>query len=121
MEVVARLIKVQLPNYLRSLPIPATLGGFAQLSGNEWVQLIPFVVTTTVVVYLVVSSVLPSGKSNDASASSWVNKDKQKDKDKVADIVDVEDMGEKTAYCRCWKSKKVIIKVVHNSTRHTVR
>ena len=121
MEVVARLIKVQLPNYLRSLPIPATLGGFAQLSGNEWVQLIPFVVTTTVVVYLVVSSVLPSGKSNDASTSSWVNKDKQKDKDKVADIVDVEDMGEKTAYCRCWKSKKVIIKVVHNSTRHTVR
>ena len=100
MEVISRLIKVQLPNYLRSLPIPASLGGFAQLSGGEWIQLVPFVVTTSVVIYVVVSS------TRDPKAS-FVNKDIQKDKDKVANVIDVEDLGEKTAYCRCWKSKKV--------------
>uniref|UniRef100_A0A7E4UZ21 CDGSH iron-sulfur domain-containing protein 2 homologue n=2 Tax=Panagrellus redivivus TaxID=6233 RepID=A0A7E4UZ21_PANRE len=26
--------------------------------------------------------------------------------DKVVDTVDIEDVGEKKAYCRCWKSKK---------------
>ena len=109
MEVISRLIKVQLPNYLRSLPIPASLGGFAQLSGGEWIQLVPFVVTTSVVIYVVVSStrdaLLP--KAPEDPKASFVNKDIQKDKDKVANVIDVEDLGEKTAYCRCWKSKKV--------------
>ena len=104
MEVVSRVIKVQLPNYLKSLPIPSTLGGFLKLSGNECVQLVPFVVTTSVVVYLVVSALLPSKKIPD---QDWVNKKHQKDKDKVADVIEIEDLGEKTAFCRCWKSKKV--------------
>jgi len=103
MEVVSRVIKVQLPNYLKSLPIPSTLGGFLKLSGNEWVQLVPFVVTTSVVVYLVVSALLPSKKKPD---QDWVNKKHQKDKDKVADVIEIEDLGEKTVFCRCWKSKK---------------
>lgn len=106
MEVVSRLIKVQFPNYLKSLPIPSTFGGFAKLSGNEWVQLVPFVVTTSVVVYLVISAILPSKPSKKADAD-WVNKTEQKEKEKVADIIQIEDLGEKTAYCRCWKSKKV--------------
>ncbi|KAM7439895.1 CDGSH iron-sulfur domain-containing protein 2 [Porites harrisoni] len=105
MEVVSRLIKVQFPNYLKSLPIPSTFGGFAKLSGNEWVQLVPFVVTTSVVVYLVISAILPSKPSKKADAN-WVNKTEQKEKEKVADIIQIEDLGEKTAYCRCWKSKK---------------
>lgn len=102
MEVVSRLIKVQFPYYLKSLPIPSTFGGFAKLSGNEWVQLVPFVVTTSVVVYLVISAILP--KKADAD---WVNKTEQKEKEKVADIIQIEDLGEKTAFCRCWKSKNV--------------
>ncbi|CAH3014115.1 unnamed protein product [Porites evermanni] len=105
MEVVSRLIKVQFPNYLKSLPIPSTFGGFAKLSGNEWVQLVPFVVTTSVVVYLVISAILPSKPSKKADAD-WVNKTEQKEKEKVADIIQIEDLGEKTAFCRCWKSKK---------------
>ena len=106
MEVVSRIIKVQFPYYLKSLPIPSTFGGFAKLSGNEWVQLVPFVVTTSVVVYLVVSAILPSKPSKKADAD-WVNKTEQKEKEKVADIIQIEDLGEKTAFCRCWKSKKV--------------
>ena len=77
-----------------------------KLSGNEWVQLVPFVVSTSVVVYLVVSALLPS-KSPKNPDEDWVNKSVQKDKDKVADVIDIEDLGEKTAFCRCWKSKKV--------------
>ena len=106
MEVVSRIMKVQLPNYLRSLPIPSTIGGFFKLSGTELVQLVPFVVTTSVVVYLVVSSLVPS-KPKKKKDEDWVNKDKQKEKEKVADIIEIEDLGEKTVYCRCWKSKKV--------------
>lgn len=106
MEVVSRLIKVQFPNYLKSLPIPSTFGGFAKLSGNEWVQLVPFVVTTSVVVYLVISAILPSKPSKKTDAD-WVNKTEQKEKEKVADIIQIEELGEKTAFCRCWKSKKV--------------
>ena len=106
MEVFSRVIKVQLPNYLKSLPVPSTFGGFVKLSGNEWVQLVPFVVTTSVVVYLVVSALLPS-KPPKKPDEDWVNKTVQKDKDKVADVIQIEDLGEKVAFCRCWKSKKV--------------
>ena len=35
------------------------------------------------------------------------NHDIRLDADKVYDIIDVEDLGEKTNFCRCWKSKKV--------------
>lgn len=76
-----------------------------KLSGNEWVQLVPFVVTTSVVVYLVVSALLPS-KPPKKPDEDWVNKTVQKDKDKVADVIQIEDLGEKVAFCRCWKSKK---------------
>ena len=30
----------------------------------------------------------------------------RKDEKKVADIVNIEDLGEKTAFCRCWRSEK---------------
>jgi len=104
MEVVSRVIRIQLPNYLRSLPIPSTFGGFLKLSGSEWVQLVPFVVTTSVVAYLVVSALVPSKPKKE---EEWVNKTHQKEKEKVADAFEIEDLGEKTVYCRCWKSKKV--------------
>ena len=36
-----------------------------------------------------------------------VNFTVEKDNPKVATMVDIEDLGEKAAYCRCWRSKKV--------------
>ena len=104
MEVVARVIKIQLPNYLRSLPIPSTFSGFLKLSGGEWVKLVPFVVTTSVVVYLAISALMPSKPKK---GEDWVNKTEQKEKEKVADVFQIEDLGDSTVYCRCWKSKKV--------------
>lgn len=106
MEVISRVIKIQLPNYLRSLPIPSTFGGFLKLSGSEWVQLVPFVVTTSVVVYLVISALVPSKPKKE---EEWVNKTHQKEKEKVADVFQIEDLGDKSVFCRCWKSKKVCV------------
>ena len=114
MEVFSRVVKIQLPNYLKALPVPSTFGGFTKLSSNEWVQLIPFVVTTSVVVYLVVSALLPSNsKPPKKPDEDWVNKTILKDKEKVADIIEIEDLGDKTVYCRCWKSKKVCLRLLH--------
>ena len=112
MEAISRAIKVQLPNYLRSLPIPSTFGGFLKLSGKEWGQLAPLLVTVSLVLYLVISSLKrstskPAAKKPD---QDWINKTQQKDKEKVADTIQIEDLAEKAAYhafCRCWKSKKV--------------
>ncbi len=35
LEAISRIIKVQLPAYLKRLPLPETIGGFARLTGNE--------------------------------------------------------------------------------------
>ena len=41
------------------------------------------------------------------SSKPVVNPDIQKDNAKVVHSFDVEDIGEKAAFCRCWRSKKV--------------
>jgi CDGSH-type Zn-finger protein len=38
--------------------------------------------------------------------SKHVNASIKKDCPKVVDTVEIEDLGDKTAFCRCWKSKK---------------
>lgn len=35
LETISRIIKVQLPAYLKKLPLPETIGGFARLTGNK--------------------------------------------------------------------------------------
>lgn len=34
LESISRIIKVQLPAYLKKLPLPETIGGFARLTGK---------------------------------------------------------------------------------------
>lgn len=34
LETISRIIKVQLPAYLKRLPLPETIGGFARLTGK---------------------------------------------------------------------------------------
>ncbi|CAB3404985.1 unnamed protein product [Caenorhabditis bovis] len=41
-----------------------------------------------------------------AQRKARINNIIQLDSAKVADSVDIEDIGEKKAFCRCWKSKK---------------
>lgn len=35
LETISKIIKVQLPAYLKRLPLPETIGGFARLTGNK--------------------------------------------------------------------------------------
>lgn len=41
-------------------------------------------------------------KKNDSA----INQRIRKDEPKIVDTVDVEDLGNKSVFCRCWKSKK---------------
>lgn len=41
-----------------------------------------------------------------------VNLDLQKDNPKVVHAFDIEELGDKAVYCRCWRSKKVIYSIV---------
>ncbi|KAL5017816.1 hypothetical protein ScPMuIL_003538 [Solemya velum] len=102
MEVTSHLIRVSLPQYLKSLPIPSSITGFASLSGEDWLSLIPFVGTVSLLVYVTVQAFRPQPKKLD----SPVNLKIQKENQKVVNMVDIEDLGNKVSYCRCWRSKK---------------
>lgn len=41
LESVARIVKVQLPAYLKRLPVPESISGFARLTGNPHLQARP--------------------------------------------------------------------------------
>jgi len=41
-----------------------------------------------------------------STSNQRTNKMHKLDSEKVVTMVDVEDIGDKTAYCRCWQSKK---------------
>lgn len=45
--------------------------------------------------------------SKDKCVKPKVNLDLQKDNPKVVHAFDIEDLGDKAVYCRCWRSKKV--------------
>ncbi|KAK3726285.1 hypothetical protein QZH41_012713 [Actinostola sp. cb2023] len=70
-----------------------------KMSGDDWIKLVPVVVTSTVAAYLVFKAFAPKKKD-------IINHSIEKDKDKVASVVDIEDLGEKGVFCRCWRSKK---------------
>ena len=81
---------------------------FSSLSGQSLADtIVPTVVAATsgVVAYLVLTSIYRKviGKGN----PNLINKSIKKDTAKVADSFDIEDLPDKVAYCRCWRSKKV--------------
>lgn len=53
--------------------------------------------------YLTYSSAKQGGT---AAKSKLINTNVKKDEPKVVDSIDVEDLGNKSVFCRCWKSKK---------------
>ena len=68
---------------------------------GEWLKLIPFIGAVGGVSYLIYKQVKPK---------HVVNLDIKKDSSKVVDMCDIEDItAEKTVYCRCWRSNKVLI------------
>lgn len=106
MEAVNHYFKVQLPKYLKNLPLPSSFSGFANLSRSQWLQLIPFLIFIFMFIYLIVGPFLNQlfkGKK----PRPHINKKVKKEEKKVVDTFDIEDIGEKKAFCRCWKSSKV--------------
>lgn len=100
--------QVQLPGYLRSLPLPKNLAGFSELTRAEWLELLPFFLFLIILLYLVFSpffGVLTRTKQS----RPHINRKIKKGEPKVVDTIDIEDIEKEggTTFCRCWKSKKV--------------
>ena len=86
----------------------SNMAGFSSLSGSSIGDtVLPTVVAITggVVAYLVLTSiyrkVICGGNPN------LINKSIEKDTAKVAHSFDIEELPDKVAFCRCWRSKKV--------------
>lgn len=84
------------------------MAGFSSLSGSSIAEtIVPTVVAATsgVVAYLVLTSLYRKviSKGN----PDVINKSIEKETAKIAHSFDIEDLPDKVAYCRCWRSKKV--------------
>jgi len=104
MDVVAYLVRDAAPNYFASVPIPSSLKGFVDLSAKEWLHLATFSAVVGAGSYFAVKPYYD--KYLKEPEDKPMNFDIRMDEPKVADIIDVEDLGENTSFCRCWKSKK---------------
>lgn len=75
------------------------------MSGDDWMKFVPVAVVSGFAAYLAFKTFSPQKKD-------IVNPSIQKDKDKVASAVDIEDLGEKGVFCRCWRSSKVLLLLI---------
>uniref|UniRef100_A0A1A9VVV1 CDGSH iron-sulfur domain-containing protein 2 homologue n=1 Tax=Glossina austeni TaxID=7395 RepID=A0A1A9VVV1_GLOAU len=100
----AGLIKTTLPNYLSGLPIPDTFTGWFKLSFTDWLSLVPPAAVAAGLGYTFYLAYCPEARKG-CTASGRCNQSVRKSEAKVVDTIDVEDIAEKAAFCRCWKSK----------------
>ena len=112
MDVVHHFFTKQLPRYFLDLPLPRTFAGFLELSGKEWLDLLPLIGFVTLLLMMIIgqffeSKPAPEKKSESKSKDTVVNPSIDKEKEKIATSCDIEDLGKKTVFCRCWRSKKV--------------
>ncbi|NP_001296276.1 CDGSH iron-sulfur domain-containing protein 1 isoform X2 [Equus przewalskii] len=68
----------------------------------EWIAAVTFAAGTAVIGYLAYKRFYGKDHRN----KSMVNPHIQKDNPKVVHAFDMEDLGDKAVYCRCWRSKK---------------
>ncbi|XP_065224480.1 CDGSH iron-sulfur domain-containing protein 2 homolog [Planococcus citri] len=97
MEPVSNVVKVHLANYLSTLPLPNTVLGWFTIGVRGWLKLIPFFSAVGGVSYVTYRYINPR---------SPVNPKTKKESPKVVDAFDIEDLGDSTAFCRCWRSSK---------------
>uniref|UniRef100_A0A5F5PM81 CDGSH iron sulfur domain 1 n=1 Tax=Equus caballus TaxID=9796 RepID=A0A5F5PM81_HORSE len=69
----------------------------------EWIAAVTFAAGTAVIGYLAYKRFYGKDHRN----KSMVNPHIQKDNPKVVHAFDMEDLGDKAVYCRCWRSKKL--------------
>ncbi|XP_014795913.1 PREDICTED: CDGSH iron-sulfur domain-containing protein 1 isoform X1 [Calidris pugnax] len=68
----------------------------------EWIAAVSLAAGAAAVGYLAYKKFL----SKDKCCKAVVNPNIQKDNPKVVHAFDMEDLGDKAVYCRCWRSKK---------------
>ncbi|XP_038114491.1 CDGSH iron-sulfur domain-containing protein 2 homolog [Culex quinquefasciatus] len=102
METLSGLVKTTLPNYLSGLPIPNSFGGWFRLGFKDWLSLVPPTAALSGLVYMSYLAFCPEARPK---PSTKVNRTIRPAEAKVVDMIDIEDIGEKAAFCRCWKSK----------------
>ena len=139
MNVVHDFVRVSLPSYFKSIPIPKDFSGFGDLSWQEILRLVAFIVLFGLIVYSVFRSLVgsspasnstpkqepeDSGEEKDQGNSDpdedrVVNLKVEKDKEKVVTTRDMEDLGDQAVFCRCWRSSKVCTQVLSYGPRDT--
>ncbi|KAL7729378.1 hypothetical protein ACLKA6_008944 [Drosophila palustris] len=105
MEPISHLVKSTLPNYLSNLPIPDSFGGWFKLSFKDWLALIPPTAVVAGIGYASYLAFCPAAQGRCNQTNGRCNNHVRKHEAKVVDMIDVEDIAEKAAFCRCWKTK----------------
>uniref|UniRef100_A0A8I6A322 CDGSH iron sulfur domain 1 n=1 Tax=Rattus norvegicus TaxID=10116 RepID=A0A8I6A322_RAT len=69
----------------------------------EWIAAVTFAAGTAALGYLAYKKFY----AKESRTKAMVNLQIQKDNPKVVHAFDMEDLGDKAVYCRCWRSKKM--------------
>ncbi|XP_022184704.1 CDGSH iron-sulfur domain-containing protein 2 homolog isoform X2 [Nilaparvata lugens] len=104
MQPVNHIFTISIPNYLTGLPIPDHFTGWFRLGVKDWAKLIPFFTVVGGLSYSVYKTVEPY--ANPKARKGQINPSIKKDEAKVVDCHSIEEIGDKAAFCRCWRSKK---------------
>ncbi|KAI8129291.1 hypothetical protein FF38_14215 [Lucilia cuprina] len=105
MNSISGLVKETLPNYLSSLPVPDTFSGWFKLSFKDWLSLIPPTAVAAGIGYTIYLAYCPAARKGGCPKAGICNQSVRKHEAKVVDMIDIENIAEKAAFCRCWKTK----------------
>lgn len=72
---------------------------------KDWCSLLPPTALGAGVVYVAYLAFCPIAKCPGRRQVNKVNKKIRLNEGKVVDMIDIEDIDEKAAFCRCWKTK----------------
>lgn len=81
---------------------------FFSITVRDWISLVPPTAAVAGLGYMSYMAFCPEARKS--VKVTRVNKAVRLEDAKVADFVDIEDIAEKAAFCRCWKSKNVRFK-----------
>lgn len=106
MQSLSTAVKTTIPNYLSSLPIPDSLSGWFDLSLKDWMTLVPPTAVVFGFGYITYKAFCPVAHGCvKRSGGDRCNQSVRKHEAKVVDMVNIEDIADKAAFCRCWKTK----------------
>ncbi|KAJ8022522.1 CDGSH iron-sulfur domain-containing protein 2-like B [Holothuria leucospilota] len=75
---------------------------FSAMEGRDYLRIIPLAGAVGAAVFVAVYGALKLSRSGQVNHKYPTPKDQEK----VKHVLDVEDLGDRTPFCRCWKSEK---------------